>query len=257
MRHALWDSDILKQRLQLALQASQAGVWEWDLTADHKLWDARMFELYKVSREDFDRDYYGTWARVIHPEDRDRVVAHLQAAVTGQCEYRIRFRLLLPEGGVRYIDGLAILVRNDAGEIVKMIGVNTDVTESALALHAAEQAVLAKDQFISKVSHELRTPMNGIMGLASLITKASDMSQIKANMRDLTACAQAMLGLLNHMLDFSKLEAGKVTLECVPFDPWHLLSDVSDLLAPAAQLRGLTLEVFAPTELPHQLMGDA
>ncbi|MBJ7899871.1 MAG: GAF domain-containing protein [Cyanobacteria bacterium RI_101] len=118
----------LSNRLSLALEAGAIGCWEWDLTDNAIVWDKRMFELYSVDLETESRLPYQIWAEALHPGDREATETLLWQAVQGLGEYNTQFRILQPDGAVRYIQANGAVLRDDQGQPQKMIGVNFDLT---------------------------------------------------------------------------------------------------------------------------------
>ncbi len=120
----------------------------------------------------------------------------------------------------------------------------------------AEQANEAKSQFLAMMSHELRTPMTGVMGLADLLL----MSKMTAEQVDLTRLlkrsARALLDLLNDILDFSKIEAGQLEIESISFNLSEILADLTNLFAPMASEKGVTLDSQIPGSYWNVIKGD-
>jgi signal transduction histidine kinase/CheY-like chemotaxis protein len=127
----------------------------------------------------------------------------------------------------------------------------------ALAKEAAESANRAKSVFLANMSHELRTPFNGIMGMIGLATDRMADPKGKAQLGKALLSANHLLGIINDILDISKIEAERLSLETVPFNVESVLENLETLLAHQAAAKGLNLVTDAPLELlPRPLLGD-
>ncbi|MBF0285651.1 MAG: PAS domain S-box protein, partial [Magnetococcales bacterium] len=154
-------------------------------------------------------------------------------------------------------------VRDGNGELMGSIGVFQDSTQRKQLEHEIKQArdivldaARLKSEFLSNMSHEIRTPMNGIIGMTDLLLE----SKLGKEQRELAAViresAQALLTVLTDILEFSSIEAGKLEIKNVPFQPIKLLEGVAELLQPQAQHKGLRLQVAVGRDIPSPLQGD-
>ena len=116
------------RRLKLATVSGGLGVWELNMKENTRVWDDRMLELYGISRDGFS-GRLEAWEKRIHPDDRERTVAAYNAALRGEKEYDIDFRIVRPDGNVRNIKADGIVIRDAEGNPVRMIGINKDITE--------------------------------------------------------------------------------------------------------------------------------
>jgi PAS domain S-box-containing protein len=165
--------------------------------------------------------------------------------------------------GERWFSWVETAVPVVAGQTV-LQRVGRDVTahiagERALeeARKRAEEASAAKSRFLATVSHEFRTPLNGILGMTELLGDTQPNPEQATYLRALRTSGEALLGLVDDILDFAKVEAGKLELAEAPFDLARLIEDVTELMAPRAQAKGIEVSALLAPELPARLVGDA
>jgi signal transduction histidine kinase/DNA-binding NarL/FixJ family response regulator len=128
--------------------------------------------------------------------------------------------------------------------------------ELAVARDRAEASAHARTSFLAAMSHEFRTPMNAVIGLSDILLDAPLECEHHRHVRVISESARALLGLLNDILDFAKIDAQKLTLSPAPFDPARLAASVVDMLRPAATARGLDLTLALDPGVPERLVGD-
>ncbi|MFC0228608.1 two-component sensor histidine kinase BarA [Serratia aquatilis] len=129
--------------------------------------------------------------------------------------------------------------------------------ELDLAKKRAQEAARIKSEFLANMSHELRTPLNGVIGFTRQMLK-TDLSATQADyLQTIERSANNLLTIINDVLDFSKLEAGKLVLEHIPFSLRETLDEVIVLLAPSAHEKGLELTLDVHNDVPEQVIGDS
>ena len=129
--------------------------------------------------------------------------------------------------------------------------------ELVLALKNSEAANRAKSAFLANMSHEIRTPMNGILGLVSMLSVDAASPQQRDRLVKLERTARHLMDVLNDILDISRIEAGKMTLDVAGFQPAALLQEVCAAVAPGAQEKALVLQLDSVADLPAWVLGDA
>ncbi|CAN7331774.1 response regulator [Bosea sp. LjRoot90] len=167
------------------------------------------------------------------------------------------------DGGERWLSWVETVVPVAAGQtVLQRVGREISgriAAETALeeARSKAEEASAAKSRFLATVSHEFRTPLNGILGMADLLGDTRLDPEQATYVKALRTSGEALLGLVDDILDFAKVEAGKLELVDTPFDPAALIEDVTELMAPRAQAKGVEISALLGSDVPQRLVGDA
>ncbi len=191
-------------------------------------------------------------------------------------QWREYVQLLLRDGEVRDFEGLlrhrdgrvtpcllSAAVADVNGEL-RVITIGHDISERNLAereLIAARETALAasnaKSEFLSSMSHEIRTPMNAILGMADLLSETELNGEQRRYLETMRNNGDALLDLINDVLDLAKIESGRVNLERAPFDPGETVEKVLEMLALRAHEKGLELIGRVPPQAPALALGDA
>lgn len=166
--------------------------------------------------------------------------------------------------GARWIAWREGFVRHDAGQPAELQSVGRDVTdrtetERALsdARDQADAANRAKSRFLAMASHEIRNPLNGIIGMGGLLLDTALTPEQTTYARAVKTSGEALMALIEELLDYSKIEAGKLDLDQRPFALSTLIEEITELLAPRAQAKNLEIASYVDERLPLEVVGDA
>ena len=255
-----------RDRLETALEASHAGVWEMDFVNNIVTYDAMCAHLFGLNADS-------------HAMPLDECVAHLvkvipqfaetksflglqnRAAIESNFARDILVRL--PNDTQHYIRNYGNTLCDEEGKAIRTIGMTINITqrvqienELIAAKEAAEEAGRAKIQFLFNMSHEIRTPMNAIIGMTDLVKNEELSARQRRYVNDIQISANALLSTINDILDFSKIDAGKLQLNAINFDLISLLNNLSSMFAYTAQTKGISFAMHIKDELPSCLFGD-
>lgn len=128
----------LNSRLSIALEASSVGIWDWDIINDILVWDEQMYRLYGITKDQFS-GAYEAWQSGIHPDDKLSSNEEIQKALRNERKFNTEFRVIYPNGDIRYLRALATVQRDADGKPFRMIGTNWDITEQKLTEKKMEE----------------------------------------------------------------------------------------------------------------------
>lgn len=255
--------DETRDRLQLAVEAARLALWDWQLLSNQVFLTARWGEMLgEIAME-------GYWTAAdfrerIHPDDLEGFLALNRRLLSGQLanavsQYRVRTAT-----GWLWIESHAMVAEHDAqGRPLRLMGTLADIderkrveTDIKRAREMAEQASRAKSEFLANISHEVRTPLNALMGLTRLLMESPLTPEQKNWLALMDSSAHALLSMLNDVLDLSRIEAGKLTIEQVRFNLHDVLHEVGALYAEQARAKPLEWSQVLARGLPVQMQGD-
>jgi PAS domain S-box-containing protein len=251
-----------QERLKLALEASQLGMWYWDLESDVLSWDKQCKALFGLSPET--QMSYQVFLEALHPEDRERTDQAVNQSIHDRTRYNIEYRTLWPDDTVHWIAARGHCTYDDSGRAIRMMGVALDITErkrSEAALLESEERYRQRveeldrlthelsrttdhlerrnselDQFAYAVSHDLKAPLRAINNLSTWIEE-----DLQDKLDEETACQMALLRkrvcrmeqMIDGLLDYSRV--GRMAMVPEQVVVRELLSEVIDALSPPSR----------------------
>lgn len=274
-------ADALKQseqRFNLVIEGTNDGIWDWmDVTKDEHYWSPQFKKLLGYEESEIQPSYQ-QFVRLLHPEDSEQMRNAILAHFENHAPFNIEYRMKRKDGSYCWFRAKATSVRDASGKPLRMVGSIRDITsrktnEEKLARYAeevkaqnkelevarkqAEQANHMKSQFLANMSHEIRTPMNGIIGMTSLLMESDPTPEQRQRIEIIRQSGEALLTIIDDVLDISKIEAGKLRLEPQPFNLHTALNETVDLLAQRAAEKGIELILDYQPDAPEWVLGDA
>ena len=253
--------------LRIALDSADAGTWDWDMREGVTVLSPESLRIYGLPEHGAPRGLTtAEWTALVHPDDVQDTWNAVYKAVEERTIYAAEFRV-----GERWVAARGKPLYAPDGRPARFVGLHFDATErknaeSALramtaeaqaARREAERASEAKSEFLAAMSHEIRTPLNGILGYAGLLLDEPELSgEVRRRLELIRGAGQALLTVVNDILDVSKIEAGQLELDPVPFGLRALVDDTVAIVRGGALKSGLEIAVEMDRSLPGSVLGD-
>jgi len=178
-KQTLKEKEELVQRLTLATESAEIGIFEIDLATNDVIWDDKMYEIYGCKKED-GLSLYKVFFNSVHPEDRDMMANIINELLAQKKEIDgAIYRISIPGGGIKYVESHAIIKKSDSGRILSLIGTNRDVTTDILVQEKikSQNKVLRDIAFIQ--SHEVRRPLANILGVIEILQQSGSLKGLE------------------------------------------------------------------------------
>ncbi len=228
-------AQVIAERLRRAQQAAKIGTFDWNIPKNELIWDG-VEEVHGREPGSFEGTFEAYQAD-IHPEDKDRVTSALYAAVEEASGLDIEYRIVCPDGSVKWVNGKSRVFTDESGKAVHVTGTCQDVSERKASTDERERllqeltvANAAKDDFLGMVSHELKTPITTILGNAEVLTRRSALLEEgmrEEAMHDILAESQRLQTLIDNLLALSRIGGGRL----VEAEPILIARQIEKLIA--------------------------
>lgn len=250
---ALETLGISEERLKFALEGSNDGLWDWDLTTNYVYFSPRWQNMLGYEYGEI-KGNYSEWEKMVHPDDVESVKNNIYKHIEGKSEnYKSEFRMKTKQGGVKWILDRGKVVQHDKnGKPLRMVGTHTDISDRKIIeeelLHAKEKAEKSdkfKSEFLAQMSHEIRSPINVILNFVSLLKDElnNKLDPELANSFDyIDSGGRRIIRTIDMILNMSEIQTGIYELNPAPR---HLTEDIVRSLImeykTQAKIKGLEL----------------
>ncbi len=256
-----------EKQLSEAESIGHMGHWRWQVDSEDIAWSEEVFRIFGLDPNHFQP----TLKRIndtVHRSDIARMIQAFQRAIIEKKSYDMEFRIARPSGEIRYIYCEGRCEKDAEGEVVALYGIMQDLTERIVherelraAKDASEQAYAAKTRFLANMSHELRTPLNAIIGFSEMIehqllgpVENKKYSEYATGIRE---SGEHLLDLISDILDMSKIEAGKYSLDLSSLRMGEIIKAAVKMVKGRAEEGKIRLEIDEEIAKDIKLVADA
>ena len=251
-----------EQLFRSIFENAQVGIGIYNIQTGDHFSNRALHEMLGYSQAELSR--LEQWDAIVHPDERDSDAARYAELLHGKNEKdEWEQRFIRRDGRVVISNGRFTLLRDAGGKPQYIVTLDENITERRraeaellTAKEAAEAATKAKSEFLATMSHEIRTPMNAIIGMTRLALKSELAPKQEDYLTKIKTAADSLLGIINDILDSSKIEAGKLDMEKADFRLEDVLENLSTVVSQKAHDKNLEFLIAARHDLPPNLVGD-
>ena len=261
--------------LNLMVRATKIGLWNMSFTftdavekpIESVAWSDEFRTLLGYTDTTDFPDLFNKWLHCVHPEDVDWVLESFDRHLKdtgGKTPFDVEYRMKKKNGEWGYYRDTGETIRDENGSPVHVAGALLDITETKNLINeieyqrlAAENANNAKSAFLSRMSHEIRTPMNAVLGITEIQLYKDNLDmEMREALEKVHTSGEMLLGIINDILDLSKIEAGKLEIQTYRYDIASLVSDTAQLNMMRIGSKRITFELHIDDQILAQLSGD-
>lgn len=252
---------ISESRLAEAQRMAKIGNWELNVEKQSMFCSDEIFNILELEEKQMPPSME-FFLNFVHHEDHPIVEKFWLEALKGNT-VKSDYRVITRKGSSRYAHSQANPVKNPNGQVIRVFGTTQDITERKLAEQEisnaktlAENSMKVREVFLANMSHEIRTPMNAILGFTRLLYETNPSQEQKGFIDAIHFSGENLLVIINDILDLSKIQSGKMTIEKCEFNLHELLTGIIAIIRPKAQEKGLKLITKIDQHIPSTIKGD-
>lgn len=256
------DYYMLQERINRMQKLAKIGDWYNNLKDNRNFWSDEIYSMMEIEKKEND-DGIEKFMKYVHPEDYDRVMAANYNATLFANDFELEFRIITPEGKLKWMHTYGKLELDSEGKIECIHGVMQDITDAKKAEETivyekikAEKLNEAKTIFLANINHEIRTPISGILGMTNLLRHTVDDDESKNYLKNIKYSCDLLLKIINDVLDFTKLESNKVVVENQRFDIKVMLSNIKQMYEYRALEKNIDFNIKLDSNIKNSLKGD-
>ena len=253
-----------QERMSCALFGGDLAWWDWDYKTGLMHFNENRARLLGFGVNELPQSY-GEITRMIHPDDYESTMTKLQLHLSGaKSNYEAEFRLQTKSGEWRWFFDKGKIVETDIlGKPVRIAGVLIDIherknieNELVAARDTAAAENRAKSHFLASMSHEIYTPMAGVIGMADILKQSKLSQEQEEYLNVIVKSATNLMSILNDIIEFSKLESGKMEFHEKPFSVHQVVEEVTGSFVEKAREKGIDILSFQDPNIPVEVVGD-
>lgn len=261
-----------EESYRILTSISPAGIFHCDKEGEVFFMNGKASTMLGLTLEDAQGE---KWTTSLHPEDKERVYTAWKNFIGRKTDhFKEEYRFLRPDGSIIWVVGEVVSEKDDKDQVKSYVGTLTDISEAKelekkrlrasqqveehqrMLAKKAEEANEAKSAFLAHMSHEIRTPLTGVLGLLELIQEESMSEEGRDYLKTARTSGMSLMGILNNILDISKIESHQIELEKISVNPITIAQELIQLYSPEAKKQDTNLTLNITPEVPPLLIGD-